>query len=110
MDLRGTDLAVLSSCQSGLGDFSLGDGIQGLRRAFIAAGARAVVSSLWKVPDDATLDLITIFYGHLLNQMPWGVALREAKRVLRRRYSNDPLMSPCFDPTHSTILGSLQSA
>jgi CHAT domain-containing protein len=46
LDLGGTDLTVLSSCQSGLGDPHPGDGIQGLRRAFRAAGARTVVSSL----------------------------------------------------------------
>jgi CHAT domain-containing protein len=46
IDLRGTDVAVLSSCQSGLGDVLPGDGIQGLRRAFRAAGVKTVVSSL----------------------------------------------------------------
>jgi CHAT domain-containing protein len=92
MDLRGTDLAVLSSCQSGLGDSHPGDGIQGLRRAFRAAGARTVVSSLWKVPDKATCDFMTDFYNRLMQQVKRGQALREAKLALRTTYSSDPLL------------------
>jgi len=91
LDLRNTDLAVLSSCQSGLGDPRPGDGIQGLRRAFRAAGVKTVVSSLWKVPDEATHDFMVEFYDRLLAKTPRGQALREAKLALRERYRNDPL-------------------
>ena len=91
LDLRNTDLAVLSSCQSGLGDPRPGDGIQGLRRAFRAAGVKTVVSSLWKVPDEATHDFMVEFYDRLLAQTPRGQALREVKLALRERYRNDPL-------------------
>lgn len=91
LDLRNTDLTVLSSCQSGIGDHHPGDGIQGLRRAFRAAGVSTVVSSLWKVPDEATHDFMLAFYDRLVNQIPRGQAFREAKLALRKRFGNDPL-------------------
>ncbi|MCC6771046.1 MAG: CHAT domain-containing protein [Gemmatimonadaceae bacterium] len=96
LDLRDTDLAVLSSCQSGIGDLAPGDGIQGLRRAFRAAGANSVVSSLWKVPDEATHDLMLDFYARLLDQVPRGKALREAKLAMRARHPDDPLYWAAF--------------
>jgi CHAT domain-containing protein len=91
LDLRDTDLAVLSTCQSGLGDPLPGDGIQGLRRAFRAAGVKSVVSSLWKVPDEATREFMLDFYDRLLNKVPRAQALQEAKLELRKKYKNDPL-------------------
>lgn len=96
LDLRGTDLTVLSSCQSGLGDSDPGDGIQGLRRAFRAAGSKTVVSSLWKVPDEATRDFMVEFYRRILAQTPRGKALRESKLALRNRYKDDPLVWAAF--------------
>ena len=91
LDLRDTDLVVLSSCQSGIGDPRPGDGIQGLRRAFRAAGANTVVSTLWKVPDEPTHDLMIDFYDRILAKTPRGQALREAKLALRERFPDDPL-------------------
>ncbi|MCC5612748.1 CHAT domain-containing protein, partial [Nostoc sp. CHAB 5834] len=85
-DLRTTDLVVLSSCQSGLGDIRLGDGLQGLRKAFKAAGAKSVVSSLWKVPDESTYKLMKLFYENLSKKEPRGLALRNAKQALRMEY------------------------
>jgi len=96
LDLRNTDLAVLSSCQSGLGDPQPGDGIHGLRRAFRAAGCAAVVSSLWKVPDEATCDFMIDFYERLLTKMPRGQALREAKLAMRERHAGDPMFWAAF--------------
>lgn len=96
LDLRDTDLAVLSSCQSGIGDLAPGDGIQGLRRAFRAAGANSVVSSLWKVPDEAAHDLMLDFYARLLERIPRGEALRSAKLAVRARRPHDPLYWAAF--------------
>ena len=64
MDLRGTDLVVLSACRSGLGDIK-GDGVYGLQRGFKKAGVQTIVMSLWEVDDDATLLFMETFYRGL---------------------------------------------
>ena len=81
LDLRGTELVVLSACQTGLGRRGrAGQGVLGLQRAFHSAGARAVVASLWKVDDAATTVLMEQFYTNLWSKkMPRLEALRQAQ-------------------------------
>jgi CHAT domain-containing protein/tetratricopeptide (TPR) repeat protein len=80
LDLRGTELVVLSACETGLGVGHYGQGVLGLQRAFHAAGARAVVASLWKVDDAATSVLMEQFYTNLWSKkMPKLEALRQAQ-------------------------------
>lgn len=80
-----TELVVLSSCRSGVGDLVHGEGVFGLRRAFAAAGARAIVVSLWKVPDEETKELMLEFYRHLRDGCAKPDAMRNAKLTLRTR-------------------------
>ncbi len=84
MDLQ-TDLVVLSACQTALGKETDGEGIVGLTRGFMYAGASGVVSSLWKVEDAATAELMKRFYRAMLkdNKTP-SDALRTAQNELRK--------------------------
>jgi CHAT domain-containing protein len=71
-------LVVLSACETGLGKLSRGDEVVGLQRAFLYAGTPAVVTTLWKVDDKATYDLIRAFYAKLESAGPVE-ALRQAQ-------------------------------
>ena len=85
LDLRGLDLVVLSACQTGLGDIVSGEGVFGLQRGFKSAGAKTIVMSLWKVDDNATLDLMVSFYGHYLKGKSKEEAFCLAREELRRK-------------------------
>ncbi len=83
MDLQ-AELVVLSACQSGLGNLT-GDGVIGLSRSFIAAGAPSVLVSLWNVPDDSTNLLMTRFYQQLQRNPDKAQALRQAMLSMTTR-------------------------
>ena len=87
MSLRGTELVVLSACETGLGDVQAGEGVYGLRRAFLYAGAQSLVVSLFKVPDAETRELMRGFYQRLNSDKGRLTALHDAKReaIDRRR-------------------------
>lgn len=78
LNLLGTELVVLSACESGIGAVKNGEGVYGLRRAFQHAGARSIVMSLWRVPDEETLWLMDHFYTSWLAGKSKNTALRES--------------------------------
>lgn len=89
LNLKNTDLVVLSACQSGLGEIK-GDGIFGLQRGFKKAGVKSLLMSLWDVDDNATQILMINFYNNLLSGMSKREALHKAQTTLRHNanYSN----------------------
>jgi CHAT domain-containing protein len=80
------ELVTLSACQTGLGKEVKGEGLIGLTRGFMYAGAPRVVASLWKVDDLATAELMKLFYQRMLKDgLPAGAALRAAQLELSRQ-------------------------
>jgi CHAT domain-containing protein len=86
LDLLTTGLVVLSACETGLGQVHVGEGVFGLRRAFVLAGAKTLVMSLWKVLDEPTRKLMEDFYARLLAGEGRASAMRQAQRALRAKY------------------------
>lgn len=85
LPLHNLELAVLSACDTGLGEVAGGEGVFGLQRAFHLAGAHNVVASLWKVDDQPTAALMRLFYHKLwVEKKPPIVALRESQLALYR--------------------------
>jgi CHAT domain-containing protein len=82
LNLRGTQLVVLSACETGLGDVKVGDGLYGLRRALVIAGSQSQLLSLWIVDDEGTKDLMVKYYQNLKAGKGRHEALREAQMDL----------------------------
>ncbi|MEX2490094.1 MAG: tetratricopeptide repeat protein [Pseudomonadales bacterium] len=106
MDLSGTNLVVLSACETGLGEIHEGEGVYGLKRSFQEAGVAEVVASLWEVSDDGTQALMTAFYERILE----GMAPREALRATQREMLDSPRWGYPFIWSAFMITGSYESA
>jgi CHAT domain-containing protein/Tfp pilus assembly protein PilF len=93
LNLQGTELVVLSACETARGHVQYGEGVFGLGRALQEAGAESVLMSLWSVPDQETQELMTQFYANWLNGMDKSEALRRAeiteRDVVKKRYGKD---------------------
>jgi CHAT domain-containing protein len=86
LNLDATDMIVVSACETGLGDVKAGEGVYGLQRAFLVAGADAIVMSLWKVDDAATQQLMTNFYTNWLKIGNKQKAFKQAQLQLMAKY------------------------
>lgn len=86
LPLKGTQMVVLSACESGLGELTEGEGVAGLRRAFLVAGAETVVASLWKVDDAVTRELMQAFYRYLKQGEGRAEAMQHASSDIRETH------------------------
>lgn len=87
MDLSGTDLVVLSACQTGLGEIT-SEGVFGLQRAFKKAGVQTLIMSLWRVDDNATSLMMQTFYEHLLSGHSKREAFAIAQQAVKEKHPN----------------------
>lgn len=86
LNLDKTDLVVLSACETGLGELQAGEGVFGLQRAFLVAGAKVLIMSMFKVDDEATQKLMLMFYQKWSNTGNLRASFTEAKKELRAEY------------------------
>ena len=95
LNLDQTELVVLSACETGLGDLQVGEGVYGLQRAFMVAGAKTLVMSMFKVDDEVTQKLMVKFYRKWLESGDKRKAFIEAKKEIRNEY-NEPIYWGAF--------------
>ena len=95
LNLEGTELVVLSACETGLGDVTNGEGVYGLQRSFLVAGTKYLITSLVKVDDKATQELMNNFYLNYLKSDNITESLFQAQLKLRENYPN-PLIWGSF--------------
>lgn len=97
MNLWGTRLVTLSACDTGLGEVKTGEGVFGLRRAFVLAGAETLVMSLWPVSDYVTRQTMVDFYSGLKKGLGRAEALRPAQlAILKRKGREHPFYWASF--------------
>jgi CHAT domain-containing protein len=94
IDMRNTELVVLSACETGLGDIKGSEGVYGLQRAFKMAGVKFIIMSLWQVPDKETAEFMTLFYKRLIKLKDLQKAFAQTQKIMRTKY--DPYYWAAF--------------
>ncbi len=94
IDMRKTDLVVMSACETGLGDIKGSEGVYGLQRAFKMARVKYMIMSLWQVPDKETEEFMTSFYKKLLKLKNIKTAFNQTQKEMRQKY--DPYFWAAF--------------
>ncbi len=88
IDLSATEMVVLSACNTGSGDVQSGEGVFGLQRSILTAGAQSLVMSSWSVPSKETTELMSNFYSLMAQGLPKAEALRQAKLSVLKESPN----------------------
>ena len=92
LDLSKTKLVALSACQTGKGAIQGSEGTFGLKRALKLAGVENMIVSLWDVPDEPTMEMMTLFYTELANTKKPVSSFETAQKAMRFKYPNEPKM------------------
>jgi CHAT domain-containing protein/Flp pilus assembly protein TadD len=94
LDLRNTNLLVLSACETGLGDIKGTEGVYGLQRSFKMAGVKYIIMSLWQVPDAETVEFMDKFYSKFSKSKDLKLSFHETQKEMRAKY--DPFYWAAF--------------
>jgi CHAT domain-containing protein len=86
LNLRNTKLVVLSACETGLGETKGSEGVYGLQRSFKAAGVKYIMMTLWTIPDEQTVELMTLFYEKITSGKPIRKAFTETQNEMKKKY------------------------